>query len=322
MKYDWSTSIMALREMAKKRSKPPQKGQPSNTPKKTEKDDYDSPWKDFIERYFRDFLQFFFPDIEADIDWDRPIRFLDKELQKVVRDAEIPRRYADKLVQVYRRNGEAALVICHIEVQGEKEDDFEERMFSYNYRLGDRYKCPVVSLAIIADTNKEWRPTRLNKSLWGCSTQFEFPIVKLLDYQDKWAELEASQNPFAVVVMAHLKTKETHDRPTERKEWKFHLMTMLYDRGYGEQDILELHHFLDWLMRLPKELEQQFQAEFKAFEEAKQMRYVTSIERMAKEQQKQEIALNLLQQGLAIAAIAQATGLTIEEIQALQVQQN
>jgi predicted transposase YdaD len=52
------------------------------------------------------------------------------------------------------------------------------------------------------------------------------------------------------------------------------------------------------------------------------MRYVTSIERMAKEQQKQEIALNLLQQGLAIDAIAQATGLTIEEIQALQVQQN
>jgi predicted transposase YdaD len=51
------------------------------------------------------------------------------------------------------------------------------------------------------------------------------------------------------------------------------------------------------------------------------MRYVTSIERMAKEQQKQEIALNLFQQGLAIDAIAQATGLTIAEIQALQVQQ-
>jgi hypothetical protein len=163
--------------MAKKTSKTPRKIQRSDTAKKPEKADYDSPWKDFIELYFRDFLKFFFPEIEADIDWDKPIRFLDKELQKVVRDAEIPRRYADKLVQVYRRNGEAALVICHIEVQGEKEDDFEVRMFSYNYRLGDRYNCPVVSLAIIADLNKEWRPTSLHKSLWGCSTDFKFPMV-------------------------------------------------------------------------------------------------------------------------------------------------
>jgi hypothetical protein len=47
-------------------------------------------------------------------------------------------------------------------------------------------------------------------------------------------------------------------------------MTMLYDRGYSEQDMLELHHFLAWLMRLPKELEQQF----KAFEEADEVCHI------------------------------------------------
>lgn len=57
-----------------------------------ESTDYDNPWKSFIELYFRDFLIFFFPAIEADIDWSKPVRFLDKELQKVVRDAEIPKR--------------------------------------------------------------------------------------------------------------------------------------------------------------------------------------------------------------------------------------
>jgi hypothetical protein len=30
--------------------------------------DYDSPWKEAISLYFRDFLRFFFPPIEADID--------------------------------------------------------------------------------------------------------------------------------------------------------------------------------------------------------------------------------------------------------------
>ena len=247
----------------------------------TENTDYDNPWKSFIELYFRDFLAFFFPAIAADIDWTQPIRFLDKELQKVVRDAEMPKRYADKLVEVHRLSGEKALVICHIEVQNQGESDFGARMYSYNYRLRDRYNCPVVSLAILADDSQTWRPSSFNDELWGCSTHFEFPIVKLLDYQNHWAALASSQNPFAVVVMAHLKTKETHNQPEARKDWKFQLMTMLYDRGYSEQDILELHNFLDWLMNLPEELERQFQRELADFEETRQMKYVTTIERMA-----------------------------------------
>jgi hypothetical protein len=69
--------------------------------------------------------------------------------------------------------------------------------------------------------------------LWGCSTRLEFPIVKLIDYEPHWADLEASRNPFAVVVMAHLKTKSTHNKPTERKNWKLQLVTMLYDSLSG-----------------------------------------------------------------------------------------
>jgi predicted transposase YdaD len=45
---------------------------------------------------------------------------------------------------------------------------------------------------------------------------------------------------------------------------------------------------------------------------------------MAKEEgkieEKQAITLNLLKQGLAIDSIAEATGLTIEQVQALQAQ--
>jgi hypothetical protein len=297
---------------------------PINDPKKPKKTDYDNPWKSVIDLYFRDFLRFFFPAIEADIDWSKPIVFLDKELQKVVRDGEIPKRYADKLVRVYRLNGDPALVVCHIEVQGQHEENFEARMYSYNYRLRDKYNCPVVSLAILADESETWRPQRYQDELWGCSTQFEFPIVKLVDYETDWAALEASRNPFAVVVMAYLKTKETHKQPEVRKTWRYHLTTMLYDQGYGEQDILELHNFLDWLMDLPEELEKQFQIELKAFEEARQMKYVTTMERMAKQDERlatqTEIALNMLKDNLSLEQISRLTGMTIEQIQALQAQ--
>ena len=224
---------------------------------------------------------FFFPAIAADIDWERGFVFMDKELQKVVRDGEVQKRYADKLIQLWRLNGDPLLVMCHIEVQGQKEDIFGKRMFSYNYRLRDRYDCPVASLAILADDSSMWRPRSYQDSIWGCNVLFEFPIVKLSDYRSDWAALEASENPFAIVVMAHLKTQDTKHEPEERKTWKFRLTTMLYDRGYTEQEILELYNFLDWMMRLPKDIEQAFQVELEGFEEARKMKYVTTIERMA-----------------------------------------
>jgi hypothetical protein len=50
--------------------------------------DYDSPWKEALERYFEAFMAFFFPQAHSDIDWARGYEFLDKELQQVVREAE------------------------------------------------------------------------------------------------------------------------------------------------------------------------------------------------------------------------------------------
>jgi hypothetical protein len=287
------------------------------TQQNIENTDFDNPWKSIIELYFREFLQFFFPQIEAEIDWDRPIQFLDNELQKIVRDAESPKRYADKLVQVYRKDGQAALVIIHAEIQSQEEPIFPLRMYTYNYRLRDKYNCPIVSLAILGDDSKIWRPHHYTDSLWGCTTHFEFPIVKLADYAQNWAALEANMNPFAVVVMAHLKAKETRNKPNDRKDWKFHLITMLHHRGYSERDIMELYNFLDWLFNLPKDLEQQLQNELTAFEEANKMKYITSIERLSQ----QKIALNMLRMNLAPEVIAEATGLTVEQIQQLQIEQ-
>ena len=70
-----------------------------------QRDDYDSPWKEILQVYFREFLAFFFPQVEVDINWDRSYEFLDNELQQVVRDAELGRRYADKLVKVCMGQG-------------------------------------------------------------------------------------------------------------------------------------------------------------------------------------------------------------------------
>ncbi|MDM8556876.1 hypothetical protein QUF75_19285 [Desulfococcaceae bacterium HSG7] len=90
--------------------------------------EYDSPWKEILEQYFEDFMAFFFPEAHLDIDWSSEYTFLDKELEKIVRDAELGSRRVDKLARVRRINGEEAYVMAHIEIQGTYESDFAKRI--------------------------------------------------------------------------------------------------------------------------------------------------------------------------------------------------
>jgi hypothetical protein len=287
-------------------------------------DEFDSPWKNIVETYFQDFMQFFFPAIHDDIDWNRGYDFLDQELRQVVRDAELGKRLVDKLVKVWKISGEETWVLVHLEIQSQEERQFSTRIFVYYYRLRDRYNQKIVSLAILGDERESWRPQPFMEELWGCRVNFKFPIVKLLDYAPRWAELEESRNPFAIAVMAHLKTKETKRDAVARKEWKFRLTRRLYEQGYERQDILNLFRFLDWLMELPEGLKQAFRIELEQYEQEKKMPYVTSIEQMSRQEGREEertaIALSLLSQNVAIEVISQATGLTIAQLQQLQNQ--
>lgn len=51
--------------------------------------DYDSPWKDIVEAFFPEFITFYFPQTEREIDWERGYEFLDNELRTIAHDAEI-----------------------------------------------------------------------------------------------------------------------------------------------------------------------------------------------------------------------------------------
>ena len=259
--------------------KPPD-SETTKTAEQTPQADFDSPWKEVIEQYFPSFMELFFPEASADIDWSRPYDFLDKELQQVVRDAELGRRYADKLVRVFRRGGEEVWVLVHIEVQANDEQGFPARMYVYNYRLFDRYNRPVASFAILADGKEGWRPDRFEMNLWDTHVSLRFGVVKLLDLRPEMAALEASTNPFAVVVLAHLRAIETAKAPALRLRWKTELTKMLYDRGRSREDVLNLFRFIDWVLCLPNDLELRFRDTLERLEEERNMPYVTSIERI------------------------------------------
>jgi len=91
-------------------------------------DDYDSPWKEALERFLPDFLALLFPEAHAGIDWSQGYEFLDKELQQVERDAELGRRLADKLMRVVDTAGQEDWLFIHLEVQGDPDAELAERL--------------------------------------------------------------------------------------------------------------------------------------------------------------------------------------------------
>ena len=241
--------------------------------------DYDSPWKEALDYFFEDFLQLFFPETHADIDGSRPCESLDKELQKIAPEADIGRRYVDKLVKVWLKSGQEQWVLIHIEVQMSDEADFPWRMYVYHCRIFIRYNKNVASFAVLGDDNPHWRPQGYGYQLWGTEAGLRFPMVKLLDYAAKRSELEESCNPFATVVSAHLDTQETRQDLGQRKERKFGLVKRLRRRGWSETQARRLFKLIDWLMELPQPLADEFWNELKQHEEKEHMPFITTPER-------------------------------------------
>jgi hypothetical protein len=249
---------------------------------KTPQTEYDSPWKQMLQLYFQDFMLLFFPQAHAQIDWSRGFEFLDQELQQVVRDAELGKRLIDKLVKIYRIGGSEEWLLIHVEVQSQEETDFPKRMFVYNYRIFDRYNRSVASLAVLGDENIKWRPNQFGYELFGCTVDFQFPVIKLLDYQQQISELEASRNPFATVVMAHLAAMQTKSDRLQRKQQKLILVRRLYEQGFDRDAVLNLFGFIDWMLTLPLDLEREFKTEVEQLEAQQSMPYMTSFERITR----------------------------------------
>jgi hypothetical protein len=173
-----------------------------------QQDEQDQPWKQISRLYFREGIELLFPQIACEIDWSKPIDFLDKEFGKIAPDAVTGKRFADQLVKVHRKHGKPIFLLMHVEIQASRESRFAYRIFTYALRILDYFGQPATSLVILCDTDQKWRPQSYGFSLPGTSLNFEFSTVKLLDYRERWEELEASQNPFAWVVMAHLKMQD------------------------------------------------------------------------------------------------------------------
>lgn len=255
---------------------------------------YDQPWKEALEEYFPLFLEFFFPQVYHLIDWSKNPQSLDKELQQITPASEAGLCVADKLFQVWFLDEQETWILIHVEVQSQEQKNFAKRMYIYNYRAFDLYEKPVISLAVLGDEQASWRPSSYGYSYGGCELSLKFPTAKLIDYQTQWENLEQSTNPFATLIMAHLKTKATTAKLQEREQWKWQLVRGLYERGYNRQEIIKLFQLIDQMMTLPTELQTSFEEKLNHYEEERRMPLLSNMELRGMEKISRESVITVL----------------------------
>lgn len=311
---------------------------------------FDILWKAILESNFEDFLTFFYPNASEYFDFDRGIVFLDKELNQLFPDEnkKFRTKIVDKLVKVQTHEGAEQWILVHIEVQSSPAKNFAYRMYRYFSRIKDRYEKPIAAFAILADANANFKPKMYQEEFFGTGIQYHFNSYKILDQEKE--ELEKNPNPFACVILAvkaALHAKKKGDK--FRYQFKKELYNEFKNRDIPEIKKRAILYFLDQYVSFDnQELENKFEEEVKIKgektmnmddliredylkklkkekqEALKQEREKARIERenakKAKEDaRKKELATarNLKNAGVDIKIIAEATGLSIDEIQQL-----
>lgn len=92
------------------------------------------------------------------------------------------------------------------------------------------------------------------------------------------AALEVNQNPFAVVVLAHLKTLGMAYDDEARRAAEVRLVKGLYERRFTADRIRQLYRVIDAIVDLPKPLARLAWKEIYDFAKEKNMSFVTGAE--------------------------------------------
>jgi predicted transposase YdaD len=276
--------------------------------------DHDQRFKELISTFFIEFLELFLPELASTIEPDS-VMFREQEYFIDLVDGEA--QIIDLLAEV-KLAGEDATVLIHIEPQSTGRPVFPQRMFFYFSRLHQKHLKRIYPIAIFSYD----RPLEMAKTQY----KVEFPSLKVLEFnftaiqlnQLNWRDFIDRPNPVAAALMAKMAIEEK-DRPKVKAECLRLLVTLKLDPAKTAL----ISQFVDTYLRLNRQEEQTFQMEIDTMDTAQKekiMQATTSWEERGMEKAQQTIALNLLRQGLTIELIAQATELTIAQIQAIQAE--
>ncbi len=203
----------------------------------------DELWKLIIPLLWEDFIQFFLPEGEDEIDFSHKPDFLDKDLKRLMPKGKSKNRTVDILMRVYLKNGEHKTFLLHVEVQAYFDPFFSRRVFQYFYRISDFLQEPIETLAIMIDEDPNYCPDEYIQQFGRTKVHFVYPLFKLLDNPPPYPEGNIFSIPLEVAWHALKQNKLKTDDDLEKL--KFRLIKKLVEKKVEEEKIYALLDFIN-----------------------------------------------------------------------------
>ncbi len=286
---------------------------------------HDELLKGAFEEWFTDFLGFVYPDATILFDFSRELTFMDKELHSIIpqRERKKGKRVADLLVKVYLRDGTEKRILLHTEIEGGSQQDFAFRLFQYHYRLLDRYRVPVETIAVFTGGRNQHKPTAYRYQGIGTSIHFQFLSYDILNHTE--TVLLEMDNPFALVVLACQKALSEGKIPdAELGEDRLSIARALLRHHYDHDRIISFLVFLKNFLYIDnQEINRKFDQIVEHLTGGKiDMGVIEAIKQQERREGKAEgqqeealtIARELKKEGLSVEFIARMTKLPLEVI--------
>ena len=280
---------------------------------------HDQFFKELIHEFFDEFLEAFFPDVHHHIDFSS-IKPLSEEVFTDLLKGKS--RRADIVVEA-KLKGTDTLLIIHVEPQSYTETNFHERMFHYFSLLYNKYRKPILPIAVFSYDEKhdEQSEFTIGFPFFHVLT-FNFLMLELRKLN--WRDYIKSDNPAAAALLSKMGyTKK--ERVQVRKEF----LRMIARMEINPARARLINDFFEKYLLLNKEEEEELMKEINELENAEEILKLPNsweergIEKGIEkgiEEGIERVALEMIKEGFPIDVIAKVTHLDRQEIESIQKQ--
>ncbi len=204
----------------------------------------DQLWKGAFRILMPQFVQFHFPHKYAEIDWNKGVEYLDKELHKLQLSAVANNRIADVLVKLYLKTGEIVWVLLHIEIQGYPDEYFALRMHQMRYRIEDYFGVNPVMLCILTDDDPNFHPKEYVIDTWGKGCHTTFHTYKVM--HNPPSEYPVQDTAVALIMEIAYNATQTKRLPDDKiMDLYIPIVRKLINEGYKKEEIKLIISFIE-----------------------------------------------------------------------------
>ncbi|MCC3358753.1 transposase [Bacillus sp. REN16] len=273
--------------------------------------DHDRLFKMLIKSFFQEFMEAFFPEECAFINFST-VKFMEQEVITDIFKGE--KRRIDILAEVTMKF-EDKLILIHVEPQSYYQEEFNERMFIYLSRLYEKYRIPILPIAVFSYNERKDIPQKFTIN-FPTSQILEFNYLQLHLKKKNWREFIKTDNPAVAALLSNMGyTKE------ERIQVRLEFLRMISRMELDPARMELLYGFFETYLKLTREEEVQVEKEIAKLPEEEADRilelpnsyFERGIEK-GMEKRGVELVKNMHKRGLSVEQIADYSGISLEKV--------